>query len=155
MKSEFIVRQGDVLLIKIDNLPNGEIAKRVGDNHILAYGEASGHAHAIKANECELYHANDSILECAKKYGVKDVRAVTHGLRIVVDNGHLFHGTPTSGKGVKERPEALLKEHGYTTWRKNDPIDPDHPAINLPCGDYLVIRPREYSDEEEFKVIAD
>ncbi len=135
MKSDFIVRQGDVLVIKVATLPEADKAEKVGNNHILAYGEASGHAHAIRADHCELYHANDNIIELAKKYGITDSRSVTHGLRIVADNAKLLHGTPTKD---------------FTA-----PHDPDHTAIDLPCGDYLVIRPREYSDEEEFKIIAD
>lgn len=127
------IRQGDVLIISVDKLPeNCKKAKAIGNNQVLAYGEATGHCHAIPKEDCELYEANDNILALAKKHGITDARAVTHGLRIVVDNTKLRHGTPSK----------LF-------------TDPDHTDIKLPKGDYLVIRPREYSDEEEFKVIAD
>lgn len=135
MKSELQIRQGDVLLIKVDKLPKATKCKKVGNNHILAYGEASGHAHAIRHDHCELFAVNEEMLEIGKKYGINDNRAVTHGLRIVVDNTVLLHGTPTKDFRA--------------------PSDPDHTPINMPAGDYLVIRPREYSDDEEFKVVAD
>lgn len=125
-------RQGDVYLFRVDALPDAPKAKPVKGQYVLAYGEATGHQHSIKDTDCELYEANDNIRALAKKYGVTDERAVTHGLRIVVDNTQLLHGTPARGFG-----------------------DPDHTPIDLPCGDYIVLRPREYSDEDEFKVIAD
>lgn len=126
-------RQGDVYLFKVDSLPNDiNLAKAVGKNHVLAWGESTGHAHCIAATDCELYEANDNIRALAKKYGVTDERAVTHGLRIVVDNTQLLHGTPARGFS-----------------------DPDHTPIDLPCGDYIVLRPREYSDDQEFLAVAD
>lgn len=130
---DYQVRQGDVYLFRItESLPDATAAKPVGKNHVLAYGEATGHCHAIKKEDCELFEANDNIRALAKKYGVTDDRAVTHGLRIVVDNTKLLHGTPSRGFS-----------------------DPDHDPIDLPAGDYIVLRPREYSDESEFLVIAD
>lgn len=132
MTKELQYRQGDVYLFQVDALPAAELAKSIGNNHVLAYGEATGHCHAIRKDDCELYEANDNIRALAKKYGITDDRAVTHGLRIVVNNTQLLHGTPS---------------RGFT--------DPDHTPIDLPIGDYIVLRPREYSDEEEFKVIAD
>lgn len=135
--TDFQVRQGDVYLFLLkDKLPIDLITvKPVGNNYILAYGESSGHAHAIRRDNCELYYANDNLIELAKKYGIFEPRAVTHALRIVSDNARLLHGTPTKD---------------FT-----DPSDADHEPISLPIGDYIVLRPREYSDEEEFKVIAD
>lgn len=128
------LRQGDVYLFRVEDgeLPEANKAEKVKDLHVLAYGEATGHCHAIKEKECELYIANDNISKLATKYGILDERAVTHGLRIVVDNTKLLHGTPSRGFS-----------------------DPDHTPIDLPKGDYIVLRPCEYSDDEEFRVIAD
>lgn len=126
-------RQGDVYLFRVDSLPKSlEPVAPVGKNHVLAYGEATGHCHAIKKEDCELFLANDNIRALAKKHGVIDERAVTHGLRVVVDNTQLLHGTPSRGFS-----------------------DPDHTPIDLPVGDYIVLRPREYDDSDEFKAIAD
>ena len=42
------VRQGDVLLIPVDEIPaTATLVPRDGNRVILAYGEATGHAHAI------------------------------------------------------------------------------------------------------------
>lgn len=130
--NEYQYRQGDVYLFRVDQLPEAESAKPVKGNHVLAYGEATGHCHAINKDECELFIANDNIREVARRHGVTDERAVTHGLRIVVDNAKLRHGTPAIG------------------FR-----DPDHDDIDIPAGDYIVLRPREYDDSDEFVVIAD
>ncbi len=44
---QHIIRQGDVLLVSVDNLPDGaQDATPTGDV-ILAYGEVTGHAHRI------------------------------------------------------------------------------------------------------------
>lgn len=44
-----IVRQGDVLLIKRDSLPTGKqtTIKRDNGRVVVAYGERTGHSHAI------------------------------------------------------------------------------------------------------------
>lgn len=44
-----IVRQGDILLIKRDALPDGKqtVIKRDKRRVVVAYGEVTGHAHAI------------------------------------------------------------------------------------------------------------
>lgn len=131
--NNFQYRQGDVYLFQVDKLPEGmESVKPIGKNQALAFGEATGHAHCIAKDDCELYTANDNLRALAKKHGVTDGRAVTHGLRIVVDNAKLLHGTPARGF-----------------------IDLDHTPIDIPCGDYIVLRPREYDDSEEFRAIAD
>lgn len=135
-KSDFTIRQGDVLLVKVDSLGEGhEKTKTEKGKYMLAYGEATGHSHHVYDTHGELYNCNDNICKIAKRYGVTDDRAVKHGLRIVVDNTKLLHGT--AKKGFVE------------------PTDPDHDAIELPVGDYLVIMPREYSDDDEFRQIAD
>lgn len=132
-KSDFQIRQGDVYLFRVDQLPKGmEEAKPIGKNHALAFGEATGHAHCVPAKDCRLFVANEALNKQAKEYGINDNRAVTHGLRIVVDNTKLLHGTPA--KGFR---------------------DPDHEPIDLPAGDYIVMRPKEYDDSKEFHAIAD
>lgn len=46
-----IYRQGDVLITTVDELPEGkrEKVKPVRGRHVLAEGEATGHAHAVRA----------------------------------------------------------------------------------------------------------
>ena len=41
-------RQGDVLLVPVNEIPNGSISEASdGSRVVLAYGEVTGHAHAI------------------------------------------------------------------------------------------------------------
>jgi len=49
-KFPVMVRQGDVLLVPVDAIPDGAtpVARDRG-RVVLAYGEVTGHAHAIKA----------------------------------------------------------------------------------------------------------
>jgi hypothetical protein len=55
-------RQGDVLVIAVDGIPAGAQAlARVGDEVVLAYGEATGHRHAIASPHAELFRALDEM----------------------------------------------------------------------------------------------
>lgn len=48
-------RQGDIALIPVDSIPGGlEKAKRDRGRIVLAYGEVTGHAHAIASRGAEL-----------------------------------------------------------------------------------------------------
>ncbi|MGH2675955.1 MAG: type II toxin-antitoxin system prevent-host-death family antitoxin [Actinomycetota bacterium] len=49
-----VYRQGDVLLVEIENLPPGRKAAREGGRLILARGEAGGHAYAILDEAAEV-----------------------------------------------------------------------------------------------------
>lgn len=43
-----IIRQGDVLLVKVDAIPQDATHEQPPGDVILAYGEVTGHAHRIK-----------------------------------------------------------------------------------------------------------
>ena len=52
----FMARQGDVLIIGIDQLPAGlKKVDRENGRVILAHGEVTGHAHAIKDKRAALF----------------------------------------------------------------------------------------------------
>lgn len=52
-------RQGDVLIVKIDSLPEGtQQIKPDNGRTILAYGEVTGHAHAIDASVSRLFEVS-------------------------------------------------------------------------------------------------
>ena len=51
-------RQGDVLLVKVDALPDGAVAQEVDGRIVLAYGEVTGHAHAVGLEGAMLYKSN-------------------------------------------------------------------------------------------------
>ena len=48
-------RQGDVLLVKIDKIPKGAIEQEKQKLTILAYGEKTGHMHAINSDKIVEY----------------------------------------------------------------------------------------------------
>jgi hypothetical protein len=50
-----IFRQGDVLIVRCDSVEPGIEVKRDGGRVVLAYGESTGHAHAIKSRGARLY----------------------------------------------------------------------------------------------------
>ena len=51
----FHVRQGDVLVVAVDGIPaDAAPVPRDGGRVVLAYGEVTGHAHAIRAREASL-----------------------------------------------------------------------------------------------------
>jgi len=58
-------RQGDVFLVKVDQLPAEAVEQPAdGQRVVLAYGEVTGHAHAINAAYAKLYeHRQETILE--------------------------------------------------------------------------------------------
>lgn len=48
MKNPFLVRQGDVALIAVDSIPDDAVTiERDRGRVVLAYGEVTGHAHAL------------------------------------------------------------------------------------------------------------
>ncbi|MBZ0185113.1 MAG: hypothetical protein K8F91_02600 [Candidatus Obscuribacterales bacterium] len=53
-------RQGDVLLIPVEDVPSGSIQESQADSRvILAYGEVTGHAHAIDATLAKTFQNGD------------------------------------------------------------------------------------------------
>src|SRR5712672_248730 len=52
-----MLRQGDVLIVKVRSIPEKlDPVERQNGRVILAHGEVTGHAHAIKANSVALFH---------------------------------------------------------------------------------------------------
>lgn len=47
MKKQAIYRQGDVLLVRVDEIPGDAAQCAVDGDVILAYGEVTGHAHRL------------------------------------------------------------------------------------------------------------
>jgi hypothetical protein len=100
VKRPVMYRQGDVLVVAVDKIPRR--AKPVGRDRgrvVLAYGEATGHAHAIADPGAALLQHED------EQY-----------LRV------------TAARGV-----GLTHE--------------EHDTLDVPQGDYRVVRQREYTPE--------
>ena len=49
------IRQGDVLLVKIDKLPTNLVKK----DRIIAYGEVTGHKHQFLSNQVSVFKNKD------------------------------------------------------------------------------------------------
>ena len=56
-----IYRQGDVLLVPVDEVPAGKSVKREGSKLILARGEATGHHHAVMERNAELIESAEAV----------------------------------------------------------------------------------------------
>ena len=56
-----IYRQGDVLLVPVDEVPAGKSVEREGGKLILARGEATGHHHAVLDRNAELMESAEAV----------------------------------------------------------------------------------------------
>jgi hypothetical protein len=59
MKRE-MYRQGDVLLVAADCLPEGAEEIEPGERIVLAYGEVTGHAHAVATLNALMYAVGET-----------------------------------------------------------------------------------------------
>jgi hypothetical protein len=49
-------QQGDVILHKVDNIPENAVKKQpTSRGYVLAEGEATGHAHTLSVDTCEMF----------------------------------------------------------------------------------------------------
>lgn len=82
----YSVRQGDVMLVKVDSIPKGlEEKKRDRGLVVLAYGEVTGHMHAFKSDAVTCYSdgAEEEYLE-------------------IMEQAYLKHGTINEIKGKSD-----------------------------------------------------
>ena len=102
MTKNFMVRQGDVLVVAVTSTPKGVTpVDRENGRAVLAHGELTGHAHAIADKGATLF--------CDPKF---------NAMFLAVGGN---------------APVALNHD--------------EHDTINIPPGNYHVIRQREYSPE--------
>ena len=60
-------RQGDVLLVRVEALPNGSVKEDNDESVVLAYGEVTGHAHRLSASTVTMYAwKGDKLIEVKK-----------------------------------------------------------------------------------------
>ncbi len=62
-------RQGDVFLMKVEEMPPGAVLSEENDGGriVLAYGEVTGHAHAIDARFAQMYTQGNNVLIAVKE----------------------------------------------------------------------------------------
>ena len=74
-----IYRQGDIMLVATSGVEPGDQIPRDGGRVVLAYGEVTGHAHAIAAPQATLHEIQgdlDRLLRCQKQV---ELRHEEHG----------------------------------------------------------------------------
>ncbi len=103
-----IIRQGDVVLTSVASIPKGAVAVPLdGKRMVLAYGEVTGHAHAIydDVDKVRMWAVGKvKYLEVMAGAMVTGSTATT----IVGDDGQPV------GVGVKELPGVCLKHEEHT-----------------------------------------
>lgn len=114
-----VARQGDVVLVRVDTLPEGLIETR-RDAHgriVLAHGEKSGHGHAIREKGVTGFRFQST---------QEDPSGVSGGVDYVLVGGS----------------EAAHLNHEYASGQMAE-----HHPITLPPGIYKVALQREYSPQ--------
>lgn len=93
MKSQ-LFRQGDVLLVRTDELPaNAEKMAPDDQRVVLAYGEVTGHAHAIAVSQASLFIDGD------QRY----LKVVESGADLVHEEHSTIHLAPGIYRVVQQR----------------------------------------------------
>jgi hypothetical protein len=90
------LQQGDVLLRKLDGMPEGKYKVLQRKRVVVAEGEKTGHCHVIEDKDAELIQMGDKILLSLKNSAVIE---------------HQEHGPITVEPGVWET--GIVREHDY------------------------------------------
>jgi hypothetical protein len=126
-------RQGDVLLVAVGGVPAGASpVGRRGGRLVLAYGEATGHAHTIDSDDAALFDG-----------GPTERPVVSRG-----DSSNSFI--------LAVRPEAARSV--YLDVRGVEPVllrHQEHDSILVDPGTYRVVRQREYAPRAAPRPVAD
>lgn len=125
-----VVRHGDVILVRLDSAPSGlEFSDVPADNGrtVLAYGEVTGHSHALKASEATLVKTKHSPKVSSWLKGI--VKNVGNVESCIAANGNEIEFLNVVKNG------AVLDHQ-------------EHPPVALDEGCYLVIHQQEYSPGE-------
>ena len=125
MSAAFFVRQGDILLVRVRALPASRLTERPRDagQVILAYGEVTGHAHAIVGKAVVHYDAPD---------------AATAARQLLADVGlHIEVGDASAPSFLDVIESAAELTHN------------EHATHVLTPGRYVVLHQTEWSDALE------
>lgn len=115
------------MLMEVKSIPRGAKDVTPKDRIVLAYGEVTGHAHAVYP---EVIEKDSSVL--GKLLGSNATKAPVLKARLL-------------DAGVERFLQVLEK-----TALKHE----EHSAIELPAGNYKVVRQREYDPQRE-RYVAD
>lgn len=117
-------RQGDVMLVEVKSLPKDLKDVTPNDRIVLAYGEVTGHAHAIYPQMPEV---------------------------TVIDR---VRGAKPAEPKIAAKLWDAGAERFLQVLEKTQLKHEEHSAIDLPVGNFKVVRQREY-DPEKFRVVED
>ena len=123
-------RHGDILLIKIDELPKN-IKFKTKKSKIILKGEVTGHAHRLEGNA--------KILEVAERIANNPI-GVWDGQMLVANTITVEPKSQVIGYAVVKEPTELTHE--------------EHNTITLPVGTYEIRRQREY-DADYIRFVED
>jgi hypothetical protein len=94
-----IYRQGDVLLQRINRLPENALPVEWQDRVVLAYGEVTGHAHAISTKHATMYMSKgERLLE------IKPGAALVHEEHATINLPEGFYKVVQQREYVPEAP---------------------------------------------------
>jgi hypothetical protein len=149
-------RQGDVFLQPVSTIPaNATAAARDKGRVVLAYGEVTGHAHAILDREADIFAAPDTDERFLRVVGglvaitpTKIVASILPAMWDVTDkSGTIYRLTATQVKPLKVGATSVLE--GVTLRHE------EHHAQVIAPGNYKLPHQREYVAPEIVRRVAD
>jgi hypothetical protein len=129
-----MLRQGDVLLVRVNAAPSGKMRPVARDRGrvVLAYGETTGHAHAIHEPDVAL----EELLSAAAMGDAARELLASVGLKTEIRDEEVVGFLTVGGS-------AAVLQHE------------EHGSIALDAGDrFVVLRQREYAPES-LRTVAD
>jgi hypothetical protein len=132
-----IYRQGDVMLRRVDALPAQAAALPPTEptRVILAYGEVTGHAHAIDPAEAVEYTVQDAANVVRRFLSVTGTKSYTVPITESVYTGLDAEGEPVYSHTVVGHEEVKGAQVKHE----------EHAPVILPAGLYEVIQQVDYS----------
>lgn len=123
-KQRTVYRQGDVLLVAVDKIPAKaqKLERKPGERLVLAYGERTGHAHAIRSDNVTAFRAESA-------------------------EDKALAGLPTMDYILVGGSSPVALRHEYEDGRPAE-----HTPVTLPPGAYEVSAQVEYSPKELVRV---
>jgi hypothetical protein len=154
-------RQGDILLVPVEKVPEGLVdVPRENGRIVLAEGEETGHLHMIEAPEA-LFRAEDLDSIEGRFLEVEAEVATEHEVPIFETKvvGHYTEeeaqeiGSPDEVKAGDPITETV--QVGTRTVKGVALTHPEHDTIVLEPGAFRVVRQREYTEAGGISLVAD
>lgn len=154
-------RQGDVLIQPVDSVPSDAIAvARDNGRSILAYGEVTGHAHALHGPGARVLARPNG-----ERFLLVDKEAVSHlsprKAEVALDDDRFTRIMDASGLTFKfanddDRLALVLEKLGKTLTLPGEIVQhEEHDAVVLPPRSYKLPGQREYVAPEITRAVAD